>query len=158
LVERLLYTERLDSGPCLILLEFSAAMRRLWEHCGSNRAISSVGRAPPLHGGCRRFESVIAHHQKTTKSKILKHWKQWLPKKYARLKAKGILDESAQAAAVNAQQEIESLMANGYQKHEAEEVVQAQVLEKPEPEDDEQAQELRKLEAEYRKNPPVQVG
>ena len=26
------------------------------------RAISSVGRAPPLHGGCRRFESVIAYH------------------------------------------------------------------------------------------------
>jgi hypothetical protein len=25
-------------------------------------AISSVGRAPPLHGGCRRFEPVIAHH------------------------------------------------------------------------------------------------
>jgi putative restriction endonuclease len=39
-------------------------MRCLWEHSGSNRAISSVGRAPPLHGGCRRFESVIAHHAK----------------------------------------------------------------------------------------------
>src|SRR5215470_11188735 len=25
-------------------------------------AISSVGRAPRLHRGCRRFESVIAHH------------------------------------------------------------------------------------------------
>ena len=28
----------------------------------SGRAISSVGRAPRLHRGCRRFESVIAHH------------------------------------------------------------------------------------------------
>jgi hypothetical protein len=28
----------------------------------SERAISSVGRAPRLHRGCRRFESVIAHH------------------------------------------------------------------------------------------------
>ncbi len=26
-----------------------------------NRAISSVGRAPPLHGVCRGFESLIAH-------------------------------------------------------------------------------------------------
>src|SRR5258708_5733592 len=26
------------------------------------RAISSAGRAPALHAGCRRFESVIAHH------------------------------------------------------------------------------------------------
>src|SRR3546814_17471894 len=26
------------------------------------RAISSVGRAPRLHRGCRRFEPVIAHH------------------------------------------------------------------------------------------------
>ena len=28
----------------------------------TRRAISSVGRAPRLHRGCRRFESVIAHH------------------------------------------------------------------------------------------------
>src|SRR5262245_31732565 len=28
------------------------------------RAISSVGRAPRLHRGCRRFESVIAHQGK----------------------------------------------------------------------------------------------
>src|SRR3979490_3454111 len=26
-----------------------------------NRAVSSVGRAPALHAGCRRFESVTAH-------------------------------------------------------------------------------------------------
>jgi hypothetical protein len=29
---------------------------------GPARAISSVGRAPRLHRGCRRFDSVIAHH------------------------------------------------------------------------------------------------
>lgn len=29
-----------------------------------DRALSSVGRAPPLHGGCRRFEPVTTH-QKT---------------------------------------------------------------------------------------------
>src|SRR6266700_4836634 len=27
------------------------------------RAVSSAGRAPRLHRGCRRFESVTAHHQ-----------------------------------------------------------------------------------------------
>ena len=66
------------------------------------------------------------------KSKILKHWKTWLPKKYARLKKEGILDQEAQARAVQAQEEMERLRARGYQEHEAEEVVQAQVLEKPE--------------------------
>ena len=25
------------------------------------RVISSVGRAPPLHGGCQEFESLISH-------------------------------------------------------------------------------------------------
>jgi hypothetical protein len=88
------------------------------------------------------------------KSKILRHWKKWLPEKYARLKKEGILDQEAQARATMAQEEIESLMARGYQEHEAEEVVQAQVLEKPEPEDDEQAKELAEMEAEYQKNPP----
>lgn len=29
------------------------------------RAISSVGRAPRLHRGCRQFESVIAHHARS---------------------------------------------------------------------------------------------
>jgi hypothetical protein len=28
----------------------------------AGRAVSSVGRAPALHAGCRRFESVTAHH------------------------------------------------------------------------------------------------
>jgi hypothetical protein len=42
------------------------------------------------------------------KSKILKHWKRWLPIKYGRLKAEGTLDKEAQARAVNAQQEIEA--------------------------------------------------
>ena len=30
--------------------------------CKTRRAISSVGRAPRLHRGCREFESLIAHH------------------------------------------------------------------------------------------------
>lgn len=93
-------------------------------------------------------------------SKILKHWKQWLPMKYARLKAEGILDQEAQARAANAQQEISDLMSRGYQEHEAEEVVQAHVLEKPEVDglDEDQRNELAEKEKAYQKNPPVQVG
>ena len=30
------------------------------------RAFSSVGRAPPLQGGCQKFESSNAHHKKRT--------------------------------------------------------------------------------------------
>jgi hypothetical protein len=91
------------------------------------------------------------------KSKILKHWKTWLPKKYARLKKEGILDQEAQARAVQAQEEMERLRARGYQEHEAEEVVQAQVLEKPEVDglDEEQREELAEKEREYRENPPA---
>ena len=33
----------------------------LLRHHGEG-SISSAGRAPPLHGGCRRFESCIDHH------------------------------------------------------------------------------------------------
>lgn len=35
-----------------------SALYTVW----SRRAISSVGRAPALHAGCRQFEPVIAHH------------------------------------------------------------------------------------------------
>src|SRR3546814_4680155 len=34
------------------------------------RAISSVGRAPRLHRGCRRFEPVIAHHEPSFRSRV----------------------------------------------------------------------------------------
>jgi hypothetical protein len=91
------------------------------------------------------------------KSKILKHWKEWLPAKYPRLKKEGILDQVAQARAVMVQEEMESLLARGYQMHEAEEVVQVRVLEKPEVDglDEEQREELAEMEREYQKNPPA---
>jgi hypothetical protein len=91
------------------------------------------------------------------KSKILKHWKEWLPKKYARLKKEGILDQEAQSIAVRAQEEMESLRASGYPEFAAEEVVQAWVLEKPQVDglDEEQREELAEKEREYQKNPPV---
>ena len=38
------------------------ALARYWRGL---RAVSSVGRAPALHAGCRRFESVTAHHRKS---------------------------------------------------------------------------------------------
>ncbi len=36
----------------------------------SERAISSVGRAPRLHRGCREFESLIAHHFSSLHPKV----------------------------------------------------------------------------------------
>src|SRR3546814_8046296 len=36
----------------------------------SGGAISSVGRAPRLHRGCRRFEPVIAHHEPSFRSRV----------------------------------------------------------------------------------------
>lgn len=33
-----------------------------FNYCSLYRAISSAGRAPRLHRGCREFESLIAHH------------------------------------------------------------------------------------------------
>jgi hypothetical protein len=94
------------------------------------------------------------------KSKILKHWKEWLPAKYARLKREGILDQEAQARAAMAEDEIDHLMARGYQLHEAEEVARAWAIEKPEVDglDEEQREELAEKEREYQRNPPVQVG
>jgi hypothetical protein len=91
------------------------------------------------------------------KSKILKHWKEWLPEKYDRLKKEGRLDQEAQARASMVQEEIESLRARGYQEHEAEEAVQAQVLEKPEVDGlvEEQRAEPAEKEREYQKNPPA---
>lgn len=80
-----------------------------------------------------------------------KHWAEWLPRKTAELKATGMFAAATQAAAVMAQQEIEQLMAMGYQEHEAQEVaLQKHVLLPPEPaEADEQDRELAEREAEY---------
>ena len=47
-------------GFCAIRIDHGH--RRGRHDPASARAISSVGRAPRLHRGCRRFESVIAHH------------------------------------------------------------------------------------------------
>lgn len=50
------------------------------------------------------------------------HWATYLPAKTAELKAQGTLNEEAQAAATLAQREIDDLMNQGFQEHEAAEV------------------------------------
>jgi hypothetical protein len=84
-----------------------------------------------------------------------KHWAKWLPKKVARLKADNELNEAIEGAATRAEREIEDLMAQGYQRHEAEEVaLPMYILLKPEPEANEEPwerRELADLERQYRK-------
>ena len=63
-------------------------------------------------------------------SKARKHWAEWLPERTAELKAAGTFGAEAMAAAQMAQQEIDRLIASGYQEHEAEEVVLQQFIEK----------------------------
>jgi hypothetical protein len=56
------------------------------------------------------------------------HWKKWLPKKWAALKESGELEASIRAAAQMATDEKRRLMAAGYQEHEADEVVKAELI------------------------------
>jgi hypothetical protein len=50
-------------------------------------------------------------------AKPLRHWKKWLLKKVAVLRAEGILEEAVRGAALLAQNQIEHLMTRGYQEH-----------------------------------------
>jgi hypothetical protein len=55
-----------------------------------------------------------------------------------------------------AQSEIDQLKRQGYQEHEAREVVLRDLILLPaEEEDDEEARDLAEMEAEYQRNPPV---
>lgn len=89
----------------------------------------------------------------TLAQKAQKHWNQWLPRKVAALKAEGQLSEAIQGAALAAQRGIADLVSQGYQEHEAAEVVLPQfVLLPPEPEavdDPEERADLAELEAQY---------
>lgn len=88
-------------------------------------------------------------------AKARKHWTQWLPKKVAALKASGELEQALQTAGKQAQQEVMTLMQQGFRQHEAEEVALSQyVLLKPEPEaelEPWERKELAQLESQYRK-------
>lgn len=85
--------------------------------------------------------------------KARKHWEQWLPTKVKELKAAGEFGQALQTAARLAQEEIASLMAQGYQEHEAEEVVLPQfILLTPERQvDDWESRELAAAERKYQK-------
>lgn len=75
-----------------------------------------------------------------------KHWAKWLPMKFAQLKASNELGEAIQGAATAANREIEDLMAQGYQRHEAEEVALPMfILLKPEAGANEEPWERREL-------------
>lgn len=58
----------------------------------------------------------------------LKHWKQWRPKMYRELQKAGTLNEEAQRASKEAAAQVASLMAAGFQLHEAEEVVLPELI------------------------------
>jgi hypothetical protein len=88
-----------------------------------------------------------------------KHWTKYLPNKVRELRARGELNEAIFGAANLAQTQIDHLMKQGYQEHEAREVALPMFILLPEEqdEDDEQARELADMEAEYQKNPPVVI-
>ncbi|MCY1297144.1 hypothetical protein D9M70_465720 [compost metagenome] len=83
-----------------------------------------------------------------------KHWTKWLPEKVKELKAEGQLDAALRRAANLAQEEVVSLMQQGWPQFAAEEVALSQfILLKPEPEaelEPWERRELAQLEREYR--------
>jgi hypothetical protein len=53
----------------------------------------------------------------------LHHWKEWRPRAYRELEESGTLLAAAQTASAEAARQVADLMAGGFQKHEAEEMV-----------------------------------
>lgn len=85
-------------------------------------------------------------------SKAAHHWMEFLPEMTAELKAEGEWEQRLRSAAIAAKEEIENLQAQGYQLHEAEEVVLPKLI-LLEPEADPSLQwerdELAEKEARY---------
>lgn len=85
-------------------------------------------------------------------AKARKHWAEWLPEMTRELKASGEWERATKQAAIKAHEMIVELMQQGYQAHEAEEVVLSQYIllkpEAPDP-DDELERELAEMEEEY---------
>lgn len=92
-------------------------------------------------------------------AKALRHWKKWLPKKVAALRAEGKLEEAVRGSALLAQDQIEHLMKyRHYREHEAEEVALHEfILLRPEGDglEDWERKELAALERAHQKNPPA---
>lgn len=84
-----------------------------------------------------------------------RHWTRWLPKKVKELKVTGQWEQALQQVGKQANQRVMELMQQGFQQHEAEEVIQHELLLlKPEPDAKEtqaERKELARLEAEYQK-------
>jgi hypothetical protein len=64
----------------------------------------------------------------TLAQQALQHWTKWLPQKVQALKERGELQEAIQGAASQAQRAASELIAQGYQEHEALEVVLPQFV------------------------------
>jgi truncated hemoglobin YjbI len=58
----------------------------------------------------------------------LDHWKKWLPEMTREMRKDGTLNEEAQKASKQAAEQVANLMANGLQKHEAEEFVLPELI------------------------------
>lgn len=64
----------------------------------------------------------------------LDHWEQWLPQMTQELRDLGMLNYEAQMASKMAAERVAQLMMQGFQKHEAEEIVLPEtILLPPEP-------------------------
>lgn len=87
----------------------------------------------------------------TLQARAKQHWAEYLPEKTAELKAAGQWELATQAAALEAEREIDSLIALGYQLHDAEEAALAEFILLPAEADadDEEDEELAELEREY---------
>jgi len=98
--------------------------------------LTALARPPPVlkKGKIELYPAGRPIMDRTTLAiKARKHWEKWLPRKTKALKEAGEFNQAIQAAARKAQVEIADLMAQGYQEHEAEEVVLPQfILLKPE--------------------------
>lgn len=88
-------------------------------------------------------------------NKAIRHWKEWLPNRYAELLEANQLITAAEAAAKGAAQEMKALMDAGMRRDEAEEIVLPKwILLPPESSASEDADweddELAELEDQYR--------
>lgn len=72
---------------------------------------------------------MLANEYATT---LKRHWKQWAPKKYARLQRLNKLNETADREGAQIAEKVTGMMAQGMQRHEAEEVVRDDLYPAPE--------------------------
>jgi hypothetical protein len=88
-----------------------------------------------------------------------KHWEEWLPEKWAALKAEGKLNEALQGAALLAQDQYEHWLPQIGPEGAREIALHQFILLAPEVDglDAEQREELAEKERQFQKNPPVSL-